>query len=137
MSSSTKIHPTGKFAVFDLPDVTVNKHARKEDHKKRANKESGARIDTANKLIGGAFNPKNASCVSYQEERISLFEEIRKENEANAQQKPSKSISITLPNGDVKEGSLFVTTAMDIAMGISKGLADSIIVAVILCCSND
>lgn len=36
---------------------------------------------------------------------------------------------ITLPDGNVKEGTSNVTTPFDIAMGISKGLAEAAVIA--------
>jgi threonyl-tRNA synthetase len=42
---------------------------------------------------------------------------------------PEQSISITLPDGSVKQGIAFKTCPMDIAASISQGLADSIIIA--------
>lgn len=43
--------------------------------------------------------------------------------------KPKEPITITLPDGSVKEGTAWVTTPYDIAAGIAQGLADSAVVA--------
>jgi threonyl-tRNA synthetase len=42
---------------------------------------------------------------------------------------PKRPIKITLPDGTVKEGMSFETSPYDIAKGISKQMADKIIVA--------
>lgn len=43
--------------------------------------------------------------------------------------KPKDPITITLPDGSMKEGTAWVTTPYDIAAGIAQGLADSAVVA--------
>ncbi len=43
--------------------------------------------------------------------------------------KPKEAITITLPDGSVKEGTAWVTTPYDIAAGIAQGLADNSVVA--------
>ena len=42
------------------------------------------------------------------------------------------SISITLPNGEVKTGFAFKTTPLDIAKSISQGLADAVVISKVL-----
>ena len=42
---------------------------------------------------------------------------------------PREAITITLPDGAVKEGIAWVTTPLSIAAAISKGLADKAVVA--------
>lgn len=43
-----------------------------------------------------------------------------------------RAITITLPDGAQKEGMAWKTTPMDIALSISKGLADSVVVAKVI-----
>jgi hypothetical protein len=43
--------------------------------------------------------------------------------------KPRRAIVITLPDGSSRDGTAWETTPMDIAMGISKGLANKAVVA--------
>lgn len=43
--------------------------------------------------------------------------------------KAKEPITITLPDGSVKEGTAWVTSPYDIAAGIAQGLADSAVVA--------
>lgn len=78
-------------------------------------------------LIGGPFtlgaNP------SFLGERMAIFERLFKEYQEQIAAKGDIPIKVTLPNGDVKEGLAFKTTAYDIAKGISQGLADNVVIA--------
>lgn len=49
--------------------------------------------------------------------------------ESSVAARPDQPISVTLPNGDVKKGLAFKTSAYDLAKEISQGLADSVVVA--------
>ena len=44
-------------------------------------------------------------------------------------EKERKAIQITLPDGNVKEGTSWETSPMSIALSISKGLAEKMVVA--------
>ena len=48
--------------------------------------------------------------------------------------KERKSIEITLPDGNVREGTAWETSPMDIALAISKGLAEKVVVAKVRTC---
>ncbi|KAI0239164.1 threonyl-tRNA synthetase, partial [Massospora cicadina] len=61
--------------------------------------------------------------------RISLFEALKAKADAAAKAQPRNPISITLPDAKVKEGISWVTTPMDIAIGISKSLSEKVIIA--------
>jgi threonyl-tRNA synthetase len=100
------------------------------DHKRdlqRATKESGERIASAGALIGGPFSP--TTTPTFQIDRASMFDALWEENEKKLASKESLPISITLPNGDIKSGFAFKTSPMDIAKGISQGLADAVCIA--------
>eukprot|EP01035_Chromulina_nebulosa_P027910 gene27910-36769_t len=127
--SGTKLNNTSKFSVLDLSSVKVEHvktsataGAGKRDQT-RANKESGERI-TSNQaqLIGVLLR-------SYQIGRLEIFERLLNEYNSSIAAKQSQSISITLPDGSVKQGFMMKTTPLDIAKEISTGLADSVIVA--------
>ena len=78
-------------------------------------------------LIGGEFIRSNdLKCFS---KRTDLFELWYAEKELSIATLPDTEITITLPNGDIKHGFAFKTTPLDIANSISKGLAESIIIA--------
>ena len=141
MSGSTKVNSTSKFAVLDLTSLKIEhaKHARhghaphmvpKRDAQtlSRANKESGGRISGGG-LIGGPFT--RTPNPSFLTSRSDVFDRLWATQEAiRVTSEPTdQPISITLPNGDVKEGVAFKTSPYDVAKAISQGLADSIIIA--------
>lgn len=106
------------------------KDAAKRDQT-RANKESGDRM-TSGGHIGGPF--KVTPNPAFLDSRSAYFDtlwEIQQKSveQLQASSDLSNSISITLPDGSVKEGIAFKTSPYDIAKAISQGLADSIIIA--------
>ncbi len=107
--------------------VTVDhKKASQKRELQRTNKESGDRIQSGG-LIGGDFTP--TSNASFQTERLAVFNRLWEKFQQEINARPEQAITITLPNGDVKQGVAFKTTPLDIALGISKGLADNVIIA--------
>jgi threonyl-tRNA synthetase len=69
---------------------------------------------------------------SFVTERVAIFDRLWAKQQAEAQQAQANGgspINITLPNGTVVPGVALVTTPMDVAKGISNGLADAVIVA--------
>jgi threonyl-tRNA synthetase len=78
-------------------------------------------------LIGGPFEGNNSA--TFQAERLAIFERLLAKYNEETASRPEQSINVSLPDGTVKQGVAFKTTPMDIAKGISQGLADSIIVA--------
>lgn len=136
-SSSTKVSSTDRFAVLDLASSKVNHKTSTADAtsaaskraQTRATKESGARMENTGH-IGGHFeineNPQ------FLAERRAIFDRFWAESEAKKASHEDIEISITLPDGSVKSGHAFKTSPFDVAMGISKGLADSVIIAKVL-----
>jgi threonyl-tRNA synthetase len=92
----------------------------------RATKESGDRIGGSG-LIGGAFTPNKEA--AFQKDRVQIFERLWNKHQGEIKSRPDKEITITLPNGDVKKGLAFKTTPLEIALSISKGLADNVVIA--------
>lgn len=97
-----------------------------KSHMTRANKEHGDRIEKTGH-IGGNFDPVES--VAYFQERAAYFDELYAAQKEAEAARPDIPIKITLPNGDVKEGFAYKTTPYDVAMMISKGLADNSVVA--------
>jgi len=98
--------------------------------KTRLTKESGERVQqggptTAN--LGGAFarteNPE------FLKQRAAVYDEVISAQTARLANKPRVPIAITLPDGKVINGTSWETTPMQIAEGISKGLAANCVVA--------
>lgn len=96
----------------------------------RATKESGSRMENATGHIGGAFQLTEKP--QFLTERDNIFQRFWAENEALIATLPDQEITITLPDGTVKTGVAFKTTPYDIALSISKGLADNVIIAKVL-----
>jgi threonyl-tRNA synthetase len=92
----------------------------------RATTEHGARIGETG-LIGGPFTIEKDSHRF--DERLALFDKFMEMRESEKAALPETVIKVTLPSGDVKEGIAFKTSPMDIALGISKGLADATVIA--------
>lgn len=65
----------------------------------------------------------------YIAERIALWDRLKKERDEWIASQSNQSIQITLPDGKVVEGQSWKTTPYEVAMGISKGLADNCVVA--------
>lgn len=67
----------------------------------------------------------------YYQKRIDLFEQYhaRSQEEIAAAKEASVPITVVLPDGAKKAGVKGATTPLDIAMGISKGLAKKVVVA--------
>lgn len=61
--------------------------------------------------------------------RIQMFEQIQSEQQLRRLQIGGDTIRITLPDGQVKEGKRWITSPMDIAKEISKGLAASALIS--------
>jgi len=112
-------------ASSKVDHVTFFKES-KRDYLTRANKESGDRI-IAGERIGGPFEGNNSA--TYQAERVEVFDRLWDKFQESLREKPKRAITISLPDGTVKEGEAFKTTPLQIAIGISQGLADSVIIA--------
>jgi len=63
------------------------------------------------------------------QERLNLWDKLKKESDEALAAKVPTPIKVTLPDGAVKEGESWRTTPFIIAQGISQGLAESTIVA--------
>lgn len=61
--------------------------------------------------------------------RVALFEVAKEKYHARIEAEKETDIKITLPDGKVVEGKKFVTRPIDVANGISRGLAQNVIVS--------
>jgi len=77
--------------------------------------------------IGGPF--KSEAEPNFLKERSALYDKISASVAARESALPKNPIKVTLPNGDVKEGTSYQTTPMDIAKAISNSLAKKVVVA--------
>lgn len=67
--------------------------------------------------------------IEFIEHRIKTFENIYKQQCEERSKLPDTPIKIKLPDGTIKDGFKLKTTPLQIAEGISKGLAKAVIVA--------
>ncbi|CAM0140830.1 threonyl-tRNA synthetase [Umbelopsis sp. WA50703] len=71
------------------------------------------------------FTPK----PEYFDHRIEMFERLKAEYDQDIQNKPREPITVTLPDGNTKEGTSWETTPMSVALSIAKSLGDRIVIA--------
>jgi len=69
----------------------------------------------------------NLEIPQYITERIAIWEGLKAKHDEELKNLPDVPIKVTLPDGKVIEGIAGKTTPYDIAKGISRGLADSIV----------
>jgi threonyl-tRNA synthetase len=96
---------------------------------RRAYAGGGPRIGETGKFEGEFKIQKSAPFV---ENRLKVWNRLFEKYQADLASKPKKAIKIELPDGAVKEGKAFETRPIDIALGISKGLAESIVAAKVI-----
>lgn len=77
--------------------------------------------------LGGEF--KITPNPPYLKQRIDIFDKLYAEQSAKLEALEKPDITITLPDGTVKKGKAFLTTPMEIAKGISQGLARACVAA--------
>lgn len=76
--------------------------------------------------IGGSFQPSENP--AWLKDRAEVYDEIIAAQKARLAAKPRVPITVTLPDGKTVTGTSWETTPMSVAEGISKGLAQSIVV---------
>mmetsp|Transcript_54361 Transcript_54361/g.116079 ORF Transcript_54361/g.116079 Transcript_54361/m.116079 type:complete len:897 (-) Transcript_54361:337-3027(-) len=96
---------------------------------KRAYAGGGPRIGEAGKFEGDFKIQKKAP---YIEHRLKVWERLFSKHQEELKSKARKGIKVELPDGKIVDGKAFETTPLEIAQGISKGLADSVVVAKVL-----
>ena len=97
----------------------------KEGKPRGEKKEKKAKGDLVAGLASLELDPQPA----YIDSRISMFEKLFAEQTARIAAEPRETITITLPDGGVKEATSWETTPFQIALGISKGLAEKTVIA--------
>jgi hypothetical protein len=82
---------------------------------------------TVGERLGGEF--KAEADPDWLKERDAFLDTLAKRHAAEYESRDTPAISVTLPDGKVIEGKAWVTSPLDIATGISKGLAQNVVVA--------
>lgn len=114
---STAEKPKADNAVKTQKPAEQKNKGEQKQKKKDAQKSSGAGAKE--------MNPWPA----FIQERLNLWDRLKKEADEALAAKTPQPIKVTLPDGAVKEGESWRTTPFIIAQGISQGLAESTIVA--------
>jgi threonyl-tRNA synthetase len=66
---------------------------------------------------------------SFIQDRIELFDRLKSRYNDDIAKKPREPITITLPDGSIKQGTAWETSPADIAKGISSSLFKRVVVA--------
>uniref|UniRef100_A0A336L5Z5 threonine--tRNA ligase n=1 Tax=Culicoides sonorensis TaxID=179676 RepID=A0A336L5Z5_CULSO len=74
---------------------------------------------------GGELNPWPA----FIQERLQLWDQLKKQYDEELTLKPKVPINVTLPDGKIVEATSWQSTPFDIAKGISQGLADNTVIS--------
>ncbi|KAF9189117.1 threonyl-tRNA synthetase [Haplosporangium sp. Z 767] len=77
----------------------------------------------------GAYPLEVSPAPEYIAHRIAMFDELKKKADEVAAAQPRVPISITMPDGSVREGIAWETSPMDIAKQIAKSLAERVVIA--------
>ncbi|CAJ1409567.1 unnamed protein product [Effrenium voratum] len=77
----------------------------------------------------GSFRP--APKPGFLQRRLEVWDRLWEKAQADLAERPKKPIQVTLPDGSVREATSWSTTPLEIAEGISKGLANSSVVALV------
>ncbi len=108
-----------------------NKDSEKQDHSrtegKRIQEGTVHAVKENQGKIGGEH--KFSKDPAFLESRVKYFDELYATQEKKLAEFEKKDIKINLPDGTVKEGKSYETSALDIATGISKQLAEKVVVA--------
>lgn len=108
-------------------DGKKNEGAQKGNAQKGGGQKSGG--GGGKKAAGGSSAP--VPLPAFIDERQKLWETVKQQYDVELQKKidAAEKITVTLPDGKAIDGIAWKTTPMEIAKGISRGLADSVVVA--------
>ncbi|KAG2200188.1 hypothetical protein INT47_009826 [Mucor saturninus] len=81
------------------------------------------------KDAGSSYPLEMTPAPEYLQHRIDMFDKLKAAADAEIAQKPREAITITLPDGTVKEGIAWETTPLSIALGIAKSLAERTVIS--------
>jgi len=111
-----------RLAVYETDD---KEQVRSE--KTRMTVSKGKEIGSDEGHLGGEFEFKENP--EFIEKRLSIYAELKSKKDAENQLQPREPIKVVLPDGKEIEGLSWETSPMDVAMGISVGLASNVVVA--------
>lgn len=104
----------------------VESHQRTDNKRTKEATAKGV-ADDGHQLIGGEWSFRKKP--DFLAARSAFFNQLLEAQNAKYAALPQQAIKITLPDGNVKEGTSFKTTPLDVAAMISKQFAEKVIVA--------
>ena len=120
-----------KFVSIDIFDENEEEIIDEYDEYDEYNKDDDGlkMMKSYDKNIQNVTLQDHSSELEFIQHRIKVFESIYKEQCEARDKLENETIKIKLPDGSIKEGYKLKTTPLQIAEGISKGLAKAVIVA--------
>uniref|UniRef100_A0A1L8DI25 threonine--tRNA ligase n=1 Tax=Nyssomyia neivai TaxID=330878 RepID=A0A1L8DI25_9DIPT len=108
--------------VEKLSELSVSD---KKDQKGGKMKKDKKAADSGKEKVLKELNPP----PEFIEHRSSMWDTLKAKYLEDLAAKPKENIEVTLPDGKVVAGTSWQTTPYDVAVGISKGLADSCVIS--------
>ena len=112
------------YPQIEAADASGTAPARKEGRRTIAS--SSGKVSGAER-IGGSFTP--TADPAWLRTRLGVLEAVASRNSAAMDSIEKPPITVTLPDGKKCEGTAWITSPLDIATSISKGLAQAVITA--------
>lgn len=103
--------------------------AAAEPSKKSAPKEKKPKKGAGDELAAGMSQLELDPKPEFLAKRIEMFERLQAIEKERIAGLPREAITITLKDGSTKEGTSWETSPMQVAIGISKSLADKVVIA--------
>jgi len=105
--------------------IGEGKPAKQGKKDKKDKKPAGPSGDAGGDSRPLELNPR----PSFIQDRIDLFDRLKKKYDEDIAKKPREPITITLPDKSIKQGTAWETSPADIAKGISNSLYKRVVVA--------
>jgi len=122
MERSPELDPT-EVVSPEHPHQAESKHARVEG--KRTKATTGESVQDGK--LGGEW--KFQRNPAFLKDRVQYFDSLLKVQSETYSKLPAQKITVTLPDGAIKEGESFKTSPFDVAKMISKQFAEKIVVS--------
>ncbi|BGP14692.1 hypothetical protein JCM10213_006228 [Rhodosporidiobolus nylandii] len=124
-STAQPADPAAAVPASGAPTTAAPAGAAPDASKKAPKEKKAKKGDIVAGMAALELNPP----PEYLASRVELFEQLKKEADEKLAAMPRQPIKVTLPDGAVKEGTSYETSPMEIALGISKGLAEKTVIA--------
>jgi len=117
----------GRVEELEAQLSASDKKEKRRTEKTRITASKGKEIGEDEGHLGGDFSfEENPAFLA---QRLQKYEALKARKDEEFTALPREPIKITLPDGAVIDGTSFESSPMDVAMGISQGLANAVVVA--------